>query len=198
MADADIPAAAEPLRQTIESAYAELQSAEHWLDSSEAVARGVHRIAASAAASQENGSQEDASAPQSARGVNARKVAEFSADVADAIARLEAIRQGLIDLRENRTIAREFAARTITRAAELDDKLASLSSRIAAFQLRVAASRANCAELGRNIQWWVAFVAIAITLVLLWFAGSQVGMMVHGRRFAAASRAGNLARSIRP
>ena len=83
-ADADVPAEAEPLRQAIDAAYRELQSAEQWLDASEAVARGVHRVAASVAAS-----RADASSPESSAGVNAQKVAEFAADVADAIARLE-------------------------------------------------------------------------------------------------------------
>ena len=93
----------------------------------------------------------------------------------------------MIDLREKRTLARAFAARTIARVAELDERLANLSARIGAFQLRVAAARGSCAELGRNIQWWVAFAAIAITLVLLWFAGSQIGMAVHGWRVAVAA-----------
>jgi hypothetical protein len=182
-ADANMPADAEPLLQAIDAAYRELQAAEQWLDASEAVARGVNRIAESAAASRAEASQPDAS-PDSSSGVTAKKVAEFSADVADAIVRLEVIRQGLIDLRAKRTLAREFAARTIARVADLDRRLANLSSRIGAFQLRVAAARAACAELGRNIRWWTAFAAVAITLVLLWFAGSQIGMTVHGWRFA--------------
>lgn len=177
-ADADVPAEGEPLRQAIDAAYRELQSAEQWLDASEAVARGVHRVAESVAAS-----RADASSPESSAGVSAQKVAEFSADVADAIARLEVIRQGLIDLRDKRTLARAFAARTIARVAELDERLANLSARIGAFQSRVAAARGSCAELGRRIQWWVAFAAVVITLVLLWFAASQIGMAVHGWRW---------------
>ncbi|HSI34439.1 MAG TPA: hypothetical protein VK986_12690, partial [Tepidisphaeraceae bacterium] len=174
---ADLTAEAEPLLRAIDSAYHELQSAEPWLQASEAVVRGVQRVAESVAES-----RADAPPPSPPRAVTPEQLAEFSADLADAITRLDVVRQALIGLRDNRTLAREFAERTTARLATLDERLANLSARIGTSQLRVAVSRAACADLGRRVTRWIALATIALTLLLLWFAASQVVMLTHGRR----------------
>src|SRR5687768_3630437 len=42
--EADLSTEFEPLLQTLDGVYGELQSAEHWLDASQAIAGGVHRV----------------------------------------------------------------------------------------------------------------------------------------------------------
>src|SRR6185295_13368777 len=151
------------LRQALDEMYAGLQSAEHWLDSSEAVARGVNKATLALAVSREGGDETGEAA------VTAQRVAEFSAGVADAAAKLQVMRQELIALRDNGTLAREAAARIITRVAELDAKLASVSARIEAFNAKVSAARASCAGLGRSVQWWIVLAAVTLIFVMLWF-----------------------------
>src|SRR4029077_351918 len=99
----------EPLLKTLDDVCVELKSAEHWLDSSEAVARGVNRMSEAMVLSQSAASREEWA------GVTAKRVAELSAGVADALARLQVMRQELIDLRDKKMLAREFAARVVPR-----------------------------------------------------------------------------------
>ena len=50
--------------------------------------------------------------------------------MADALAKLQVIRQELIELRDKGRLTREVALRIIARVADLDERLASLSARI--------------------------------------------------------------------
>ncbi len=181
---ADLGSEIEPLAQAIDAAYSELQAAENWLDSLQAIAGGVNRMAMSVVASKENAPRDGGESARESDGVTAQRVAEISAGVADALARLQALRQELIDLRENRILAREFAAAAITRVAELDARLSSVSASIDEFDARVAAAKTSCAELGHRVHWWTAFVMITLMLVFLWFAISQIVMMKSGWRIA--------------
>ena len=168
----------QPLVQTLDDAFEKLKAAENGLDSTEAIARGVNRMSDAIATSRAAGSDDESA------GVNARRIAEFSASVADALARLQAMRQELIDLRESGQLARDVAAAIITRAAELDERLGSVSARIDRFSAEVAAARDSSVDLGRRIHWWTTFAALMLALVALWFAISQVAMIKHGWRLA--------------
>lgn len=168
----------EPLVKIVGDIFAELEAAEHWLESSQAVARGVNRMSEAIAASARDHSREESA------GVTAQRVAEFSDAIADALARLDTLRQELITMRENRVLAREIVSAIITRVIELDGRLANLEERVDRFNTRVSTARNSCADLGRRIHWWINFAAVALALVLVWFAVSQVGMMKHAWMFA--------------
>jgi chromosome segregation ATPase len=185
-AEADLGAEFEPLLQTLDGVYRELQSAEHWLDSSEAVARGVNRVS-EAMVSQAAASRGEESEGHAPAGMTAKRVAEFSADVADALARLQVMRQELMDLRDKKALRREFAGAILTRVAELDARLANVSARIDAFNAQVATARASCVDLGRSVHWWITFATLMLTFFLLWFAASQIGMMQYGWRLVRCS-----------
>ncbi len=180
--EADLGAEFEPLSQTLDEVYGELQSAEQWLDSLQTIAGGVNRVSEAMSERAASRKEGDESA-----GVTAQRVAEFSAGVADALARLQVMRQELIDLRENRTLAREFAAAMITRVTELDAKLANVSAKIDAFNVQVSTARASSVDLGRRVHWWITFAAVTVMPVLVWFGVSQIGMMKHAWRFARLS-----------
>ena len=184
--DADLSADFEPMLRTVDEVYGQLQAAEHWLDSSEAVARGVNRVSGAMAASQA-ASREAGDEGAESVGVTAERVAELSAGVADALARLQVIRRELIELRDKKTLAREFAGAMLTRVTELSAKLANLSARIEAFGARVSAARASCVDLGRNVQWWTHFASLMLMLVLSWFAVSQISRMRLGYRLVRLS-----------
>ena len=182
--EADLPPELEPLLQTLDEIYGELQGAEHWLEACEAVARGVNRASVSMLVSESAGSPQD---PDEFSGLTGARVAEFSAGVAEALVRLEVMRGELVSLRDKRVLAREFAAAMIRRVTELDAKLANVHLRIGDFKADVSAARASSIELRRTAQWWTAFAALTLMLVLVWFAVSQIGMMKYGLRLVARS-----------
>jgi chromosome segregation ATPase len=179
--EADLTTEFEPLAQTLDDMYSELQAAERLLDASEAVARGINRIFQSMAVSQAAAAREDG---DDSTGVPAKKIAEFSAGVADALDKFQIIRQELIALRDKKTLAREVAAAMISRVADLDARLVTVSKRIDAFRAHVSTTRMACVELEQRIHWWIKFAAVTLILILLWFGVSQIGMMKHGSQFA--------------
>jgi hypothetical protein len=133
--EADASIEFEPLIQAFDEVFDELKSAERGLGSSQAIARGVNRISESIASS------EAALWHANSDGVRARKIAEFSAAVEDAIARLQLMRQELIDLRNKGELARRTAATIIIRLTELDERLAQVSARILNFSVMVSTKR---------------------------------------------------------
>lgn len=170
----------EPLRLIIGDVFERLKSAQHWLDSSQAIASGVHRVSQAMATSKAGAADEESA------GVTAQRVAEFSEAVADALAKLQAVRQELIEIHEKRQVARELAAAIVARIIELDSKLENLSQRIATFNERVSLAKANSYALGQRIHWWINFAGAMLAIVLVWFGISQIGMMKHATHFARA------------
>lgn len=165
----------EPLLQALDEAYQELKSAESWLDSSQAVASGVSRVSEALASSDFAASRQDTV------GVGlALELHDFADTVADALARLQAMRSQLIELRDSGKLARDLAVGIIARLADLDGKLANLVARIENLDARVAATNTRCADLGQKFRWWTVFGAVIISAVLIWFGFSQVVMMGHG------------------
>jgi len=176
-AEADVSKECEPLLHTLDEVFAELRTAESWLDSSHAVASGVSRVSEAVVSSEYAASHQD-----SAGVAVASKVQEFSEDVADVLAKLQVIRQELVELRDKGKLARQVALRIIARVAVLDQKLAGLSTRIGTLNANVAMTRASCVDLGEKVRRWTTFVVVMFTLILLWFGISQIGMMKHGGR----------------
>lgn len=181
---ADLGSEIHPLTQAIDAAYAELQAAGYWLTSLQAIAGGVNRVATAVVESKEIAADEHGEATGETDGVIAQRVAAIAADVAEALSRLEGLRQELIDNREDRALAREVAAEIVTRISELDGRLVKVNAKMDDLEARVSAAKASCADLGRRVQRWTTFVMTMLVLVFLWFAISQVGMMRCGWRFA--------------
>lgn len=180
----DLKSEIEPLAQAIDAVCIELQAAEHRLDSLQAIAGGVNNVAMAVVESKQSASRDGGDADGAAHGVTAQRVAEIAAGLADALSRLQALRQELVTLRENSVLAREIAAGVITHAAELESRLANVSERVDDLRARVRAAKASSADLGRRVHWWTAFALVTLILVFLWFAISQIVMMKSGWRFA--------------
>jgi hypothetical protein len=173
---------------TLDMVLSELKASEAWLDSIQAVAGGLHRASQSIAASQAAASPDAGGTERESTAVTAAKVAEFSGDLADALNRLKALREKLLETRENRTVAREFAATMLSEMAELDTRLGSLSTKIDDLSTRVSEARASSVDLGRRIHGWITFAAVVVTLVLVWFGVSQVCMLKDAWRLWQMSR----------
>ena len=170
-----------PLLQTLEQVYQELKAAESWLDSSYALASGVSRVSEAVVSSEYAASHQESTALTVARQVQACADA-----VTDAIAKLQAIRVELIELRDTGRIARKAAVGIIARVADLEGKLASMCARIERLDARVATTRVSCADLSLRFRWWTLAAAVVVTVVLAWFGISQIVMMGYGWRLAHA------------
>lgn len=178
-AEADVSKECEPLLQTLDRVFDELKAAESWLDSSHAVARGVSRVSEAVVSSEYAASHQD-----SAGVAVAGKVQEVSDDLADSLAKLQAIRKELIELRDKGKLTRQIALGIIGRVADLDGRLASLSARIGDLNTKVATARTSCTALGKKVRWWTTIAAATLTAVVVWFGVSQIGMMIYGWQLA--------------
>jgi len=178
---ADLSTEIEPLQQTLDDVYDELRSAEHWLDSCQAIAGGVHSVSAAIVASEENATRNEST------NVTAAKVAKFSAEVSDALAKLQIMRQELVNLRDKKTLAREFAVGMTARVTEFDAKLVNVSTKIEVFSTQVSKARAACVALGRRVHWWIAFATTMLMLACVWLGVSQIAMIYFAWHFARRS-----------
>ena len=180
-AEANARKECEPLLKTLEEVYQELKSAESWLDSSQALASGVSRVSEAVVSS------DYAASHQESVGLTVARQLQACADaLTDAIAKLQAIRVELIELRDTGKLARKAAVGIIARVADLDGKLASMCARIEKLDARVATTRASCADLGQRFRWWTLVAAVVVTVILAWFGISQIVMMGCGWRLAHA------------
>ena len=144
-AKADARKDCESLLQALDDVYQGLKSAESWLDSSHAVASGVSRVSAAVASSDFAASRQDST------GVAvALELQQFADAVADALAKLQAVRVKIIEFRDTGKLARDIAVGIVARVADLDKTLAKLVARIENLDARVATTRASCAACGRD------------------------------------------------
>ena len=137
-------------------------------------------------------SSEYAATHEDSTGVEiAQRVQEVSEKVGDALAKLQALRQDLIQLRDTGKLAREAAARVIARVADLDGRLATISTRVEKFDTKVAKTKASIGNLQRRIHWWIVVAAAALTIIFAWFGISQISMMGCGWRLMRGQRKKN-------
>ncbi len=183
-AQADVRKESEPLLHALDEVFQQLKAAESRLESSQAAAQGVARVAEAVVSSEYAASHEDST------GIAlAKRVQELSEMVAEALAQLQVLRQEILDLLDSERFAREVAVRIVARVADLDKGLASISARIERFDAKVANTRASIGELQRRIHWWIAVAAVVVSAVFVWFGISQIGMMDHGWRLMRKSQA---------
>ena len=166
------------LLQTLdEKVFQELKSAQSWLDSAHAVAAGVGRVSQAVASSEYAASHQDTVGT-----AMAQRVQEFSESVADILAKLQAIREELVQLRDTRAAAREVAVRIVARLADLETRLNNLTTRIETLDGRLAETRGNVGDLSQRLPWWTGIGALVLSVLPLWFGVSQVIMIGHGWR----------------
>jgi hypothetical protein len=176
-AEADARKECEPLLQALDEVYQELKSAESWLDSSHAIASGVSRVSEAVASSDFAASRQDSI------GVAVALELQQSADaLADLLARLQALRFQLIELRDTGKFARDIVVGIIAWVADLEEKLANLVARLENLDARVATTRISCDEFGQRFRWRTAVVAAMVTVILMWFGISQIAMLGYGWR----------------
>jgi len=162
-----------------EKVFQELKTAQSWLDSAHAVAVGVGRVSQAVVSSDYAASHQDTVGM-----AMAQRVQEPSESVAEILAKLQVVRQELIQLRDTAGVAREVAIRIMTRLVDLETRLNHLASRIERLDARVAETRDDVGDLKQSFPWWTTVVALVITLFLVWLAVSQAVMVRQGCRLA--------------
>ena len=111
----------------------------------------------------------------------AERLEDVSESFVEILTTLKDARQGLIDLRDNVLSARRIAVRIVGHLTQAETRMANLRKRT---------ERSPCRGGGRwgrelltvraSFQWWTMLGAAVLTLLLAWFAASQIGMMLHG------------------
>ena len=178
--EAEIKAQATSLLKALdEEVFEPLRSAQTWLDSTHAVAVGVDMISEAVVSSKYASSHED-----SVGVAMAGQLQEVSEAVVEMLTTLKDVRQGLIDIRDNVLSARRIALMIVARLTQVEKRMANLCGRIERFHARVAEMKGEIAARRDNFQWWTMLGAVLATLLLAWFAASQIGMVLHGRSLA--------------
>jgi hypothetical protein len=187
--DSEIKTEATSLLQLLDKEVFEpLRNAETWIDSTRAVARGVKNVSEAVLTS------EYAKTHNESLGVAmAERLRSCSESLAEILTILQEVRQGLIDMRDNAASARRIAAGIVTGLARIDLKMADLSKKIGKIHAGIAELKSSLSDLRDRFQWWTAVTAVSFSLLFIWFAASQIGMIVHGYRFCSnRSRIGGI------
>lgn len=182
-ARADVRKEIEPLLQALAEVREQVQAAESWLDSCRVVAQGVGRVSEAVVSS------EYAAAHAESTGVALAERAQAAAEaVAEALARLHAVRQELIAVREKGQLAREVAVSIAAHAADLDGKLLNVSARLERLDVKLAGAKTSIGDFQRRLHGRLVMAAAAISVFLAWFGVAQVGMMGRGWQMIQNSR----------
>jgi chromosome segregation ATPase len=167
----------EPIMQSFDDILDDLRLADSRLESSRAIAKTVSKLAASLVSSEYAAARPDSTGVAVAEGIQ-----ELSDSAVEAVAKLQAIRQELIQVRDRGTIARDVVVGLLTRVADLEGRLTNLSGRLARLNEQVAKTRASCTALSERVLWWAKASAVTMSIVALWFGVSQVKMIIYGWR----------------
>jgi hypothetical protein len=174
--EAETKAEAASLLKTLdEEVFEPLKSAQTWLDSTHAVAVGVGKVSEAVVSSKYAASHED-----SVGVVMAGQLQDVSEAVAGMLTTLKEVRQGLIDIRTDVLSARRIALTIVARLAQVEKRMEDICGRIERFHARVAGMKGEIAAVRGDFRWWTMLGAVLVTLLLIWFAASQIGMVLHG------------------
>jgi len=110
----------------------------------------------------------------------AGQVQDFSETVVEILTTLKEIRQRLIDIRDDVLSARRIALMIVARLAQVEKRMANLCERIAQVHARVGELQGEIVAVRENCHWWTMLGTVLVTLLLLWFAASQISMVLHG------------------
>ena len=171
------------LRQLDDTVFQELKSAQSWLDSAHAVAVGVGRVSEAVVTSDYAATRQDTVGM-----ALAERLQQSSESVAEILAKLQSLREEIVQLRDTAVVSREVAARLVARVVDLEEKMNRLSSGIEKLDVQVAEIRADVADLKRKVPWWTTVAALLLTLLPVWFAISQVVTALQGWRLIRVAR----------
>lgn len=163
------------LKTLNEGVFEPLNSAQTWLDSTHAVAVGVGKVSEAIVSSEYAESHRD-----SVGVVVAERLQDISQSVVEILMTLKDARQGLIELRDNVLLARSIAVRIVARLTQAETRMANLCERIEKLHVGVVELKAEIADVKASFHWWTMLGTALLTLLLAWFAASQIGMMLHG------------------
>ncbi len=181
---ADAGRESEPLLQSLDAVFRELKSAEPWLDSSYAVAKGISRVVEAAMSSRYAASLED-----SVGVAITKRGQEVAQSVTEVVGKLQVVRQELVELRDKGRLVHEVVVRGMPWVAELQGKFANLATGLDSFCAKVTQTKACYTELGLRIHAWIRIAAVVLAILLVWFGISQVSMAGHGWRLMQDKRA---------
>lgn len=125
-------------------------------------------------------SSEYAASHEDSVGVSiAERLQDVSESVVEVLTTLKDARQGLIDLRDNVLSARRIAVTIVAHLTQAETRIANLCERTERLHAGVAEMREEIADVRASFQWWTMLAAVLLTLLLAWFAASQISMMLH-------------------
>jgi methyl-accepting chemotaxis protein len=163
------------LKSLDEEVFEPLKTAETWIDSARAVAVGVGKVSEAVATSEYAATHKDS------MGVEiAERLQSCSESLIEILATLQEVRQRLIDMRDDVASARRIAASVVARLAQIETRMANLCKRIESVHARIIEMKDAVSDLRDGFQWWTMLAAVLLSLLLAWFAASQIGMIVHG------------------
>jgi methyl-accepting chemotaxis protein len=163
------------LKSLDEEVFEPLKTAETWIDSTRAVAVGVGKVSEAVAIS------EYAATHKESMGVEiAERLQSCSESLIEILATLEEVRQRLIDIRDDVASARRIAASVVARLAQIETRMANLCKRIESVHARIIEMKGAVSDLSDGFRWWTMLAGVLLSLLLAWFAASQIGMIVHG------------------
>ena len=163
------------LKSLDEEVFEPLKKAETWINSTHAVAVGVGKISEAVVTS------EYASNHKDSMGVEiAERLQSCSESLVEILTTLQEVRQGLIDIRDDVTSARRIAARVVARLAQVETRMANLCKRIEGVHTKIIEIKGAVSDMRDIFQWWTMLVSVLLSLLLAWFAVSQIGMIIHG------------------
>jgi hypothetical protein len=110
----------------------------------------------------------------------AERLEDVSDSVVEILTTLKDARQGLLDLRDDVLSARRIAVTIVAHLAQAETRIAILCERTERLHVRVVEMKERIADVRVSFQWWTMLAAVVLTLLLVWFAASQIGMMLHG------------------
>lgn len=171
------------LKTLDEEVFEPLKSAQTWLDSTHAVAVGVGKVSEAVVSSKYAASHED-----SVGLAIAERLQDASESVVDILTTLKDARQGLLDLRDDVLSARRVAVAVVAHLTQAETRIANLCERTERLHVGVVKMKEGIADVRASFQWWTMLVAVLLTLLLAWFAASQIGMMLHGWTLARRQR----------
>jgi hypothetical protein len=174
--EAEAKAKATSLLKTLhEDVLEPLKSAQTWLDSTYAIAVGVGKVSEAVVSSKYAASHEDA------MGVAmARQLQDVSENVVEILSNLKEVRQRLADIRDDVASIRRIVPMIVARLTQVEQRMANLCVRIEKYHARVIELKGEIAAARNRFHWWTMLGAVLATLLLVWSAASQIGMVLHG------------------
>ena len=118
----------------------------------------------------------------------AERLQQSSESVAEILAKVQSLREEIVQLRGTAVVSREVAARLVARVVDVEEKMNRLASGIEKLDVQVAEIRADVGNLKQEVPWWTTVAALLLTLLPVWFAVSRVVTTFQGWRLIRVAR----------